>query len=634
MRGKQKKKHEKGIQQLLYFSMILLLAVTVSLGLLPAKAQAAGADAQTLTVCDGDILNDYVPVYGFYADAYLKAHFIYPADDLADMDGSPISKMEFYQYSCAVDSWGSANFCVYLSEVDDTTISAFADVSNMTKVYEGSLDGTTYPMEVSFETEYEYQGGNLLVCVENTDCGAYKSVTFYGVGSPGSCVQGYSYSSPDAVSTTQRDFLPKTTFTYIKKPEQVISVENPLILHYGDTGCEVGAELTTGDGTLSYAVTDNGTSVSVDATTGALTINGLGDTEITITASGTADYEETKEAIIVSVEKGIQKISAGDMTILKNTTGIRLIDAVELKKGDGELSFFADGDVVAIDDPATGALTTLNCGLAVVNIKASETEYYQETTKDILITVTEKPTQVIEADDLEIEEGTTDAKISATLVEGDGKLSYQVIEGTCIDINEKTGAITVNGTGDAVVAVIASETDNYAETYIEVKVTVKGSEGRTVEEVEALIDEIGDVNTSDECVDRIFIAYFAFCGLSEEDQLKVSNIQKLWDALDLLLAMLEKTPDYLDPLRTDLSLAAEQAKTTGQPQVVDYTANYALPLEFMKTLKENPLVTLNYHIEYYDMPWTITINATNAIADENIPWYGPGFLIHKYFFKK
>ena len=39
--------------------------------------------ADELTVHDGTATNGYVPVYGFYADAYLKAEYVIPAADLA-----------------------------------------------------------------------------------------------------------------------------------------------------------------------------------------------------------------------------------------------------------------------------------------------------------------------------------------------------------------------------------------------------------------------------------------------------------------------------------------------------------------------------------------------------------------------
>lgn len=54
------------------------------------------ANADELTVYDGTNSNEYVPVYGNWADAYLKSEFVIPATDLADMNGATISALKFY----------------------------------------------------------------------------------------------------------------------------------------------------------------------------------------------------------------------------------------------------------------------------------------------------------------------------------------------------------------------------------------------------------------------------------------------------------------------------------------------------------------------------------------------------------
>ncbi len=167
----------------------------------------------TLTVCNGSASNGYVPVYGFYCDAYLKAHFVYPSDILTTMGGGTLTGMTFYAAQSSVD-WGDAHFNVYLSEVPDSTISDFATVSGMTQVYSGSLSISNNTMVVTFDSPYSYNGGNLLVAVENTVEGTYVTSTWTGVDANGASVQGYSYSDLSSVSATQRDFLPRVTFDY------------------------------------------------------------------------------------------------------------------------------------------------------------------------------------------------------------------------------------------------------------------------------------------------------------------------------------------------------------------------------------------------------------------------------------
>ena len=167
-----------------------------------------------LTVHDGTTTNSYVPVYGLYTDAYLKCQYIMTEDLLGDMVGGTINGMTFYFQSPASASWGAANFQVYMMPYANATISAFEDLSSATMVYEGPLDGTQPTMEVTFATPYNYTGGNLLIAFYNTAIGSWKSCAFYGEEVTGACVQGYNYSSLSAITPTQRNFVPKTTFHY------------------------------------------------------------------------------------------------------------------------------------------------------------------------------------------------------------------------------------------------------------------------------------------------------------------------------------------------------------------------------------------------------------------------------------
>ena len=167
--------------------------------------------ADELTVHDGTATNGYVPVYGFYADAYLKCEMVYPAAELADMNGGSISAVTFYATSPASEAW-TATWQVFLTEVANATISDFYGPG--TVVYEGTLDGTQSQMTITFDQPYTYNGGNLLVGVYCTVKGNYKSVTWGGETVEGASVQGYSYSDLASILPTQRNFLPKTTFVY------------------------------------------------------------------------------------------------------------------------------------------------------------------------------------------------------------------------------------------------------------------------------------------------------------------------------------------------------------------------------------------------------------------------------------
>ena len=201
--------------------------------------------AEELTVADGTATNDYVPVYGFYADAYLRSQVVYPAADLAGMTGANINSLTYYLSTPASAAW-TANFKVRLTEVADATISSFQDMSAATIVYDGTLDGTASTMTINFAEPYNYQGGNLLIEVVLDQAGNYVSSSFYGTNISGASVQGYNYSSLSNINATQRNFIPKTTFGYIPAAS-------------GDA--DVAIDLATGNALVKY-----GNNVDIQAT--------------------------------------------------------------------------------------------------------------------------------------------------------------------------------------------------------------------------------------------------------------------------------------------------------------------------------------------------------------------------------
>ncbi|MBR5736027.1 MAG: hypothetical protein IKX60_04475 [Bacteroidales bacterium] len=165
----------------------------------------------TLTVHDGTETSSYVPVYGYYADAYLKCEYVMPAAELSVMNGKKIKEMMLYLQTPAGGDWGT--FQIFMKEVDNTAISTYSGPSDATVVYEGPLNGRESTMSVTFSTPYEYHGGNLLIGVYQIQPGGYYSAKFFGETVNGACIQGHG-GSLNNVSTNQRNFIPKTTFSY------------------------------------------------------------------------------------------------------------------------------------------------------------------------------------------------------------------------------------------------------------------------------------------------------------------------------------------------------------------------------------------------------------------------------------
>ena len=267
------KKKDKKTNSLYYspnsttMKKVLLFLLTLMIGFSSLQVSAQ----ETLTVHDGTTTNGYVPVYGFYADAYLKAEFVIPANDLGVMAGGSISGMKFYSSNTSV-SWGAADFQVFLTEVNSESISDFEGIGNATIVYTGPLSIANGEMEITFSTEYTYSGGNLLIGFYNTVEGTYVSCSWYGETVNGASVQGYSYSDLASITPSQRDFIPKTTFTYTSSGTTCFSPNYPLI-----------SDISAYEATLSWTPREGQTTWEVYCDTGVIDLDQVTWTTVTDT---------------------------------------------------------------------------------------------------------------------------------------------------------------------------------------------------------------------------------------------------------------------------------------------------------------------------------------------------------------
>ncbi len=261
-----------------------------------------------LTVYDATATNGYVPVYGFYADAYLKAEYIMNASELTDMTNRYISRMTFYATNPPEDIWDPASFKVFLKEVSFTTLDEYTGYGDATVVYEGSLYVVDDKMVVDFNTPYFYEGGNLLVGFYNTVPGNYRSCTWAGMTVDGASVQGYSYSSLDQISVNQRNFVPKTTFRYALSPALCPTPNN---LTFANV-LKNSAELSWNErGSASDWVVEYGTTADFSDVT---SINVFGVPEYTITGL----TPETTYYVHVSSLCGPSEMS--DWSVVKSFT--------------------------------------------------------------------------------------------------------------------------------------------------------------------------------------------------------------------------------------------------------------------------------------------------------------------------
>lgn len=193
--------------RILFLSLVALLFI-------PGVSRAQ----QTLTVYDGTATSQYSPAYIYWWNVYTRSQHIIPATDLAAMNGHTISALTYYTSGENVPYTSESVCDVYLKEVPTTTLSAYVDKSTATVVYSGTVSivatATGGTMTITFTTPYAYNGGNLLIGIENTTDVDGEDISFYGQNVSYTCGGSDNGWSLDELTFWGDHFIPKTTFTY------------------------------------------------------------------------------------------------------------------------------------------------------------------------------------------------------------------------------------------------------------------------------------------------------------------------------------------------------------------------------------------------------------------------------------
>lgn len=159
-----------------------------------------------------------IPINGSYYNNYAKNESLFPATQLAAMDGATISAITFYAKE-VYNGTLNGTTQVFIKEVDHTILDGYEGTEDATIVYEGQLPEPTTSLDgytIHFTQEYTYHGGNLLIGIYNITPGSSsKQVNWYGVyTSQYASANGYNSTSLESVGCSKSKWLPKTTFTY------------------------------------------------------------------------------------------------------------------------------------------------------------------------------------------------------------------------------------------------------------------------------------------------------------------------------------------------------------------------------------------------------------------------------------
>ena len=167
--------------------------------------------AVDLTVYEGDYNCYEVPIYSLFAQYKVASQYIIPANDLASVAYGQINSLTYYCNTTSL-SWGDASFMVYLAEMDVTAFSGAMEWTDMTQVFSGSLSVNNGLMVIAFDSPYQYEGGNLVIGVNQTVAGTQGGYdSWRGVQSSNNGMALYGMFGGIDNPTTS---LPKTTINY------------------------------------------------------------------------------------------------------------------------------------------------------------------------------------------------------------------------------------------------------------------------------------------------------------------------------------------------------------------------------------------------------------------------------------
>ena len=270
-----------------------------------------------LTVNEGTQTNSYVPVYGGYTSNNVRSQFIIPASSLSSISGQEITKLVFYSNTASAN-WGNAKFDVYLKEVTNTTFSSsatFVDWTDMEKVTTGAqLSISGNQMVVTFDDAFEYNGGNLMIGINQTTTGTTATSTWLGVTSSYSAVYGYGTNT---YGNSRASFLPKTSIYY-----QPVTVAPKLAVSATDLSYGLlKSTATDAEKQLTFQIQNKGkaamTGVNVSYT-GDAAISVSSVENATVKAKDDAAYEDLTVTVTINTE------TPGDYsgTITVSATGV------------------------------------------------------------------------------------------------------------------------------------------------------------------------------------------------------------------------------------------------------------------------------------------------------------------------
>lgn len=247
------------------------------------KVAFTPSDESELTINEGSKPYGYAPIYGSYTNSLTRTQLIIPSSSLTSIRNRQITKLTFYTNASDTKykdlNWGVATFEVYIKPISNPSFNSKTLESWGTKVYNSAtVSVSDYKMEITLNTPFNYNDGNLMIGFKQTTTGTYKYASWIGVtGSTNTLLYGYGDNANNIT-----DFNPQITFT------------------------------TRGVNTAAVQI----------GTTGFTTFASAWPLDLSTLPDGlTAYYASSQDGSNVTLTKATTEVSAGTGLVLKGTAG-------------------------------------------------------------------------------------------------------------------------------------------------------------------------------------------------------------------------------------------------------------------------------------------------------------------------
>ncbi len=182
----------------------------------------------------------------------------------------------------------------------------------------------------------------------------------------------------------------KTTYFTIEKANQTINVNTNITKKGTDKKFKLGAQLTVGDGALSYE-SDNTSVAQVDRY-GNVTICGGGVANITVTAKETVNYKPATVKVKLTVQKNKPTLAIAKTKFTK-AYGDKAF-WIEAESEDDVDIMFSSNNKKVVTVNGEGKVSIKGCGTASITVATVADSQYDSVKKTIKITVKPKKSTI------------------------------------------------------------------------------------------------------------------------------------------------------------------------------------------------------------------------------------------------